>query len=301
MKDVVIFDFGTSKIKILVYKFSDKREKVAKLTFANASIGKLLNGTTVDADEKSRILEDFEEKTVSLLETFRDKNREIIAMATEVFRRNKELADILVKIQRRFGIGLEIVTPERECAILAANFDLSERDIVLDVGGGSANTTSQIGDTLSSHSYPLGAYALYNLFQGSGEKFDEVVYSNMDRYVRSIIEPDRQAYAGKFSHLILCSNQMLSFFSSLSEITGLNFMGDSFFDPSILGTVIDGLFLNKNYEEIVQYFPENPEFMHGADKMLVVLKNFVDITEAKSISPKNDGISSGLAKMFGSR
>jgi hypothetical protein len=75
-------------------------------------------------------------------------------------------------------------------------------------------------------------------------------------------------------------------------------MKDDSFDSDILGRVIDEFFLDKSYEDLFQYFPESPQFMYGADKMLLVLKNFVDITGVRSISPKNDGISSGFAKMF---
>jgi hypothetical protein len=297
MKNLVIFDFGTSKIKTLFYKFSNSEDVTKELTFTDISIGKLLSGNyAVAADEKIKILKDFKEKITNLIENFPKKDFEIRAIATEIFRKNKELEDILWKVKNEFGIYLEILTPERECELLAANFDLTESVLLLDVGGGSVNTIYRLDSKLKSHCHSLGAYVLNNLFQSSGEIFDGITYKNMDRHIKKVMDSFASAHRGKFTKIILGSNQMLSFFNSLSEKSGLNFMKDDSFDSDIIGDLINKVFLNKKYEDLFQYFDQNPNFMYGADKMLLILKNFVEFSGAKLVSPTDDGISLGLAR-----
>jgi hypothetical protein len=297
MKNLVIFDFGTSKIKTLVCKFSDSGDAIKGPTFIDISIGKLLSSDcAVTADEKIKILKDFEEKITSLVENFPKKDFEIRAIATEIFRKNKELEDVLRKIKSKFDIHLEILTPERECELLAANFDLTESDLLLDVGGGSVNTIYKHDGKLNCHCHSLGAYVLNNLFQSNGEIFDSIIYTNMDKHIKKVMESYASAHRGKFAKIILGSNQMLSFFNSLSEKSGLNFMKNDSFDSDIIGDLINKVFLNKKYEDLFQYFEKNPNFMYGADKMLLILKNFVEFSGTKLVYPTDDGISLGFAK-----
>lgn len=298
MKNLVIFDFGTSKIKILIQKFSQSGDIETEFTFANISIGKLLSGDNVPTDEeKAKILEDFKEKITTLITQFPKNDFEIRAIATEIFRKNKELENVLGQITSQFGIHLEILTPERECELLAANFDLTDSDLLLDVGGGSVNTIYKRDGKLNSYCYSLGAYVLHNLFQSHGEIFDDTIYANMDQYIKKFMDTFAQAHKGKFTRIILGSNQMLSFFNSLSKTLGLNFMKDGSFSPDIIEDLMKTVFLNKKYEDLFRYFDKNPSFMYGADKMMLVLKNFVEFSGAKIISPTDAGISLGFARI----
>jgi len=298
MKNLVILDFGTSKIKILVQKFNHLGDIETEFTFTNISIGKLLSkDQIITAEEKTKILEDFKEKIINIIVSFPKKDFEIRAIATEIFRKNKELANILAQITNEFGLSVEILTPERECELLAANFDLTNSDLLLDVGGGSVNTIYKLDNKLNSYCHSLGSYFLNNLFQSHGEIFSDTIYANMDQYIKKVLDSYAKIHKGKFNKIILGSNQMLSFFNSLSEKSGINFMKDSSFSSDIIEDLIKTIFINKKYEDLFQYFEKNPSFMYGADKMLVVLKNIVEFSGAKTISPTDNGISLGLARI----
>jgi len=298
MKNLVIFDFGTSKIKTLIYKCSYSGDVKTEFIFTNISIGKLLSSDhVVTTEEKTKILKDFKEKLIALITHFPKKDFEIRAIATEIFRKNKTLESVLEQITSKFDIYLEILTPKRECELLATNFDLTDSDLLLDVGGGSVNTIYKLDGKLNSHCHSLGAYLLHNLFQSRGEIFDASIYANIDKYIKNVMDSYARTHKGKFTRIILGSNQMLSFFNNLSEKSGLNFMKDGSFSSDIIEDLINTVFLNKRYEDLFKYFDKNPNFMYGADKMILILKNVSEFSGAKLISPTDDGISLGFAKI----
>jgi hypothetical protein len=74
-------------------------------------------------------------------------------------------------------------------------------------------------------------------------------------------------------------------------------MKDGSFSSDIIEELIETLFVNKKYEDLFQYFEKNPSFMYGADKMLLILKNVVEFSGAKIVSPTDDGISLGFARI----
>lgn len=266
--------------------------------FTNISIGKLLSSDNIlQEPEKSEILQDFREKASTLMGDFHKQGFEIRVIATEIFRKNKELKNTLEYVTSEFDVNLEILTPDRECELLAANFNLAESDLLLDVGGGSVNTIYKLDGKLHSHCHSLGAYVLHNLFQSHGEIFDDIIYTNIDQHIKKIMNSYATTHKGKFMRIILGSNQMLSFFNSLSEKSGFNFMKDGSFNSNIIKDLITEVFLNKKYQDLFKYFDKNPSFMYGADKMMLILKNCVEFSGASIISPTDDGISLGLARI----
>lgn len=295
MKNLVVFDFGTSKIKTLLCKVDNFGRFTKKIEFTNVSIGKLLSdGNKIFNDEKCTILNDFNEKINGLMGNLQECDFEFKAIATEAFRKSPELEDALYKATDKFGIDLEILTPKRECELLAANFNLTESDLLLDIGGGSINAIYKCKSMLNTHCYSLGAYVLHNLFQSNGELFDNAVYTAMNEYIKK--ELFSSICKRTFARVIVGSNQMLSFFNSLSVKTGLNFIKNGSFDANIVNMLINNVFLNRKYEDLFQYFEQNPSFMYGADKMLLILENFVKFFDIKVISPTDDGIALGFAK-----
>lgn len=298
MKSLCVLDFGTSKIKSLTCNFSESKNLSSKLDFVPVSIGKLLiNNIELTTDKKLEILKDFCDKTTLIIEQFLKDNFEIKAIATEIFRKNKELEKTLKKITDKFNIELEILDPQKEAEFLAGNFDLNDDDLLIDVGGGSIQTIYKNNNKLEINYYPIGTYILANLFQPNKEIFNSNVCLNIDNYIKKSLLPDINKYKDKFTNIILGSNQMFSFFSSLSEKTNLNFLNKNHFDAKIINSLINNIFLNKKYEDLFYYFEKNPNFIYGADKMLLILKNFIEITNAKIILPVDDGISSGFAKL----
>lgn len=94
------------------------------------------------------------------MENFQDTELEFKAIATEAFRKSHELEDALYKATNKFSIDLEILTPRRECELLAANFNLTESDLLLDIGGGSINTIYKCKGMLNTHCYSLDTVKL---------------------------------------------------------------------------------------------------------------------------------------------
>lgn len=297
INDIAILDFGTSKIKVLTCKFTNKNDILTELEFYSVSIGRLLSANDITNEGKTKTLQDFESKTISIIQDLLKDGYKIKTIATEVFRKNEELKIILKQITQKYNIFVEILTPSKEAEFLAANFDLKKTDLLLDIGGGSVNAIYKIDNKIKNNCYSIGAYVLHNLFQAKNEIFNDKSCLDINSYIKNFMSSFTTIYKNNFNKIILGSNQMLSFFNSLSKKTGLNFMKEKSFDSIVINDIINNIFLNRKYEDLFQYFDKNPNFMYGADKMLLILKNFVELTDAKIIFPTDDGISSGFAKI----
>lgn len=288
---IAIIDFGTNKIKFLLcdkindeVNYSDFSEEIF--------IGKLFN-TELDEQSKKSIIDDFQNKITTNIEKLYSDNYHIIAIATEIFRTNKEINTLLKNLSEKFNFSLEIIDGNKEGLLLASNFDLNDNTILTDIGGRSSQLIYKTSGETITDSYKLGSYKLMSLFQPNGKIITNDIYEKMNDYIKKTIRINKH-----FSSLIVGSNLMLDFFNSISKISNLNFMNNNYFDSNIVEYLINELFLNKKYEELFQYFPQNPNFMYGADKMLILLKNYIEIFGIQIVHPTNASITTGLAKLY---
>lgn len=104
VKELVILDFGTSKIKALRYKYNEFGNLTSELDFIPVSIGKLLSNNNILDTEKINILQDFKSNASSIIDYFLKENSNIQIIATEIFRQNKQLKNILKQICEKFKL-----------------------------------------------------------------------------------------------------------------------------------------------------------------------------------------------------
>lgn len=291
MEKIAIFDFGTSKIKILLCTKENNKINY-ELLFEEVLIGKLFNNN-LNNEEKIIILKDFKNKTLYNIDKLKKQNYKILAIATEIFRTNNELYNIINNLNELYNLQLNIIDGDKEALLLAANFSLDKETLITDIGGGSFQLIYKT-DTVISNSYPLGSYKIQSLFQPNNEIMNREIYNSINIYIKNIFKNNNKS----FVKLIVGSNQMYSFFNNLSTISGINFLTNDYFNSELIEKLINELFIDQKYEDLFKYFPENPNFMYGADKMLILLKNYIDIFNIKYIYPTNCGITTGLAKQY---
>lgn len=291
MEKIAIFDFGTSKIKILLCTKENNKINY-ELLFEEVLIGKLFNNN-LNNEEKIIILKDFKNKTLYNIDKLKKQNYKILAIATEIFRTNNELYNIINNLNELYNLQLNIIDGDKEALLLAANFSLDKETLITDIGGGSSQLIYKT-DTVISNSYPLGSYKIQSLFQPNNEIMNREIYNSINIYIKNIFKNNNKS----FVKLIVGSNRMYSFFNNLSTISGINFLTNDYFNSELIEKLINELFIDQKYEDLFKYFPENPNFMYGADKMLILLKNYIDIFNIKYIYPTNCGITTGLAKQY---
>lgn len=292
MEKIAIFDFGTSKIKILLCTKENNKINY-ELLFEEVLIGKLFKDNNLNNEEKIIILKDFKNKTLYNIDKLKKQNYKILAIATEIFRTNNELYNIINNLNELYNLQLNIIDGNKEALLLAANFSLDKETLITDIGGGSSQLIYKTY-TVVSNSYPLGTYKIQSLFQPNNEIMNREIYNSINIYIKNIFKNNNKS----FVKLIVGSNQMYSFFNNLSTISGINFLTNDYFNSELIEKLINELFIDQKYEDLFKYFPENPNFMYGADKMLILLKNYIDIFNIKYIYPTNCGITTGLAKQY---
>lgn len=292
MEKIAIFDFGTSKIKILLCTKENNKINY-ELLFEEVLIGKLFKDNNLNNEEKIIILNDFKNKTLYNIDKLKKQNYKILAIATEIFRTNNELYNIINNLNELYNLQLNIIDGNKEALLLAANFSLDKETLITDIGGGSSQLIYKT-DIAISNSYPLGSYKIQSLFQPNNEIMNREIYNSINIYIKNIFKNNNKS----FVKLIVGSNQMYSFFNNLSTISGINFLTNDYFNSELIEKLINELFIDQKYEDLFKYFPENPNFMYGADKMLILLKNYIDIFNIKYIYPTNCGITTGLAKQY---
>lgn len=289
---LAVLDFGTSKIKILTCEKNLSNEILYNLQFEIVSIGKLLK-EDIDNNSKNDILSDFIKKTTINVDKLKNDGYFIKAIATEIFRRNKDLNTTLIELSNKLNFELEILDERKEAILLSNNFNLNNDTLLTDIGGGSSQLIYSDNNEITTKSFPIGSYKLYSIFQPNNEIFTDDIYLKISDYVTKTVQINK-----KFNNLIVGSNLMLDFFNSLSKVSGLNFIKNDCFDSGIVSNLINNLFLNQKYEDLFKYFPQNTNFMYGADKMLVILENYIKIFDIKTVYPTNKGITTGVAKSY---
>lgn len=124
-----------------------------------------------------------------------------LAFATASFRRLRDPAAVIDEVKRRVGLSVELISGEEE-AILSLRGMLSladptpEKGILLDMGGGSTETTLfEGGKRLFCHSNPFGSLSLRERFV-QGEYPTPTEADAIRRFVgRTVLPPDAPAAA----------------------------------------------------------------------------------------------------------
>ena len=158
-----VIDIGSNSVRLAI--FADGH------VFFNGKITTQLGrGLAVDGN----ILPSQSKKTVDAISVFKEKallsgvkEENVYAFATATVRRAKNAYNFVNDVFLSTGIKVDVVSEETE-ADLALTGCLGDKDgAVLDIGGGSSELiVRKNGEVVYSHSLPLGAVVLTDMFGG---------------------------------------------------------------------------------------------------------------------------------------
>jgi hypothetical protein len=294
MNKVAVLDFGTARTKILV---SEKNE--ATVTYINKSIETRLGKIFIDFNSAKDRLDALKLSLSKIDDEIRPFSIDrIICIGTEAFRTTSELAAAGEAIREHFG-NLTILDSDTEARLFYESVRQIERIesfVAIDVGGGSVQVAW--GSQKDEHtSLPIGTYRLEKQFQENSNDFlflDGTKAKFMyNKVIESILE--NSVKIPKMSNCVVGSNIMNDFFRSAADFAGISIHSGvvSRDDVCQIYRACEG----KAYPELASAFPENPNFMFGADKLLVVVLCFMDALSMPAVRPTNASVSKGLATL----
>jgi hypothetical protein len=221
-------------------------------------------------------------------------------VGTHLFRDQPYSAHILQKAVDGFG-SFNVLSPELEAAVFYQSL-LTEHGgegvTAADVGGGSLQVIWGV-TTEESFSVPFGTRSIEKSYQTTTTDAlspDGAEWKQAYNDVLAAITK-RAPQADKPRKLIIGSNVMADFFATAMNESGVSDKPNAEFsncDIKSLASFIGG----KPYASTYNLFPQNPMFMHGADKLLLVTLALMDGLNVTSVVGTNSSVSKGLARLL---
>lgn len=296
-KMVAVFDLGSARVKLL----TAMQSRDGKISFA-----RFLKETHTAAGvtETGVISQEAQAKLVTAVDNLVTVAKErgcdtVVAVGTDVFRRvrSPELNDLL---QDRLG-PVTVLSPTIEGAIFySAAAEVLPNDIrfcAIDVGGSSVQVAwGARPDQVVS--MPTGTFQLEREFQPSPIP-NEAEYARMrhkiENYFRAAVDPELD-----LTTMVFGSNCMQAFLQAALAVDG---KGGILGQGDVLRTTLERLeelfaqIKGRPYEELSKYFPDNPDFMRGADKALLNVLVVGSILGTKWIIPTNESVGTAIARI----
>lgn len=289
---VAVIDIGTARLKILIAAQSEQ----APPAFINTSIDL---PPIEDADQwRSKILSAFSQARDFILQQGATRT---LAYGTEGLRSAGAGSSAFALAEEAFG-KVVLLSPELEARSfhrsVMATLGSAEPIVSCDVGGGSVQLVW--GDEADSWgSAPIGTFALERLFQESPEHPavpGTQRFSAMEAQVESSLQTLAGSAAPTGRTLVVGSNIMSDFFQSALGAIGLTPSTGAAgvrFRRAELDQLCD-VVLGREFESVYHLFPKNPRFMHGADKLLVIVRSAATLLEASDLVATNLSVSKGI-------
>jgi len=291
--NVAVYDFGTARVKLTI-TFSQNNSICIKKYKVETGLGKLFENSS-----KEEIINSKDKLKRSILELCSYTNGinfdKKICVVTEVFRNFPELLEELNLYSSIIGKP-KILSGKEEGEIFYRNIKnlISLKDFVLlDVGGGSVQIVWENNSKIEVLSLPIGTYRLQNLYQLKKQLLTNEESKIIENEIFSILEQSGKKIST--NNIVLGSNCMENLFLSLEKTTKIDLMKDN--NLIAMSSILNDFMIDKSYEKQKPYFPENENFMYGADKLFIITLKIAEFVNAKRVLPTNESLSSSLARL----
>lgn len=294
---VAVVDVGTARTKVTVVS----HDSTGTVQFAT---------DTIDLSIAAAWSEEQDDGVRVCLDTIWKQARDVMGTAgvqtycvlgAHAFRDEAYSSSVLSQAQRTIG-QVNVLTPAKEAilffsAVMQAGC-AADSAVVIDVGGGSVQMAWGI-EPSQFVTAPLGTYSIQDRFQ-----------KDLEHSLRPASDEWRDAYEAvcsalgeapgaesELKTLVVGSNVMADFFKSAFSVAGFDPIDDGLYDRgsvSMLCELIGGI----GYKELAKFFPENPGFMYGADKLMLVVLAAIDTIGATHCTGTNLSVSKGLASLM---
>jgi hypothetical protein len=293
MDAIAILDFGTARTKLLLALMDG-----TQLCFSSHSRDTKFADIKSSADFKSVWSKVEELINIALARGCRT----VIPVGTEFFR-SSAMKDLVGKeLAPRLG-NIQILSPRIEALLFYRAVQSAHTPpqpaVSVDVGGGSVQFCwgENEGDWGSA---AIGTFSLERRFQTSPPKpleFDSPPFNDMQAFIRTELASALPTEL-RATSVVVGSNIMEDFFSAV--LRNLKFETANGASPAFSRGKLNSLLQNivgRDYASLGMLFPQNPGFLYGADKLLMVLHEVVGRLGADTVIPTNESVSKGLGRM----
>lgn len=297
---VAVLDFGSARTKMVIVTEQFEGEPcIERFSAETAMVSNLSIDGKIPYDLQHRLLN----TATEFLELARSRQCTLsIAVVTDAFRRASNSDSVRALLERRVGY-LNVLTPIEEglimhaaVALLSSAAHAAESYAVLDIGGGSVQLTwgADAGQVLS---FPTGTFRLEREFQQSHTASPGEMDA-MREYITSLVRtavPDGL----RVSQLVVGSTCMRSFFDSALrhvDIAPRQVQGQFAITLDMARCLLSRVRAS-NVGELSAFYPDNPAFVRGADKLLLNLISISELLGVETIAPTDGSISTALASL----
>ena len=294
---IALIDIGSARTKLLIARLGEEGDIEFERHKAESGIASDLDSSGALSDEGRAKLR----AAVVDLAAIAHQNecQSVYTFATDVIRRATNTAMIINDLEEIAG-PIAILDPALEGALFlrAVRKAIPEQSIcAIDVGGGSVQIAW--GDSEEKVvSIPTGTLRLEKDFQNQGLSLvDEC--AKMTEYVSSVIEKSVPSDLHA-DGIVLGSNCMEDFIRSAMSVAGgimTSYNGYLVTDIDSIASLYQAI-LGKPYDMLTAYYPANPRFMGGADKVLINLLALAKAVHATRVFATNESVSTGLARLL---
>ena len=289
---IAILDLGSARAKLAITTMHD-----GEVLISTAQVDTFFSDPT--ADRKGL------EGVDALLKKARRAGCErLLCFGTEFFRSSPPNASwIKEEVERLVGGAVAELRPATEARLFykAARSVVPAKILVaMDVGGGSLQlcwADSESGWLTAK----LGTFEIEKRFQTDLEE-SIALGSEVHREIVSAVQQSFQGVVAKVSGnpvLAVGSNIMADFFGYILEEQGLAVVRGVNMSEFVSGSAESLLKIisGRSYDELENLYPDNPKFMRGADKLLIVLCCVANMLRSSTIVATNESVSRELGRI----
>ena len=290
---VAVVDIGTARLKGLIA--AGRNGHAPRFETFSADLPRISDDGGWEAEARlafSQAMHFIQERNV---------NR-VIAFGTQALRSVGKDSPAFAIARDVFG-QVVLLTPEAEARSFYRSvvevLGRQEGVAVCDVGGGSVQVVWNDGPD-GWGSAPIGTFALEREFQASPSKPlapGTSGFAAMASHVQAELGSLLGARPPFRTTLVVGSNIMSDFFRSAIAATGgtcAEEVAGTRFSLEELDRLSAYVF-GRDFDSLADLFPANPRFLHGADKLLLIVRSAAQLLGATSIVGTNLSVSKGLA------
>lgn len=191
VRRVAAIDVGTNSVRLLVAQVDREGTSVLDEEKAQVRLGEGLSSTG-DLSEEAQVRT--LDALARMLTIAQGRQADIVrAVATHAVRTACNGAEFVERIEREIGLSVEVATAEEEARFAflgaAANFDLTGRTAVVDVGGGSVEIVRATDGAIESvTSMPLGVVVLTEMLPSDEDPPCGKALKRVRRHIRRTLD-----------------------------------------------------------------------------------------------------------------
>jgi hypothetical protein len=293
-KKVAVVDLGAARTKVAIAWLS-ANELTIETTAVEVSLAEA--ALARDGSEIDKAVRRLSREVMEVIDSANAGRA--VYLGAQAFRVGGAASQLVAAAERCFP-NFSVLSPEQEAGIFFRDVGADRKSsnyVAIDVGGGSVQFAWG-PEPNQCKSQPVGTFALEKDYQQDKSTAIEPGSKVWRSMRQCVLEAFRSEVSSNTSgiEVVIGSNVMASFFESAAHAASLDVGPGTLTGTAVrqLAHLIGG----KPYSQSYFLFPEKPGFIHGADKLLVVIEAFMSLLNCDIVSGTNASTSRGMCRLL---